>query len=357
MIKKSFWNSATSDGNNQISQVVVQVGMECNMSCAYCYQSDTTRLPYMEEGVARKIASKLSKLLDKKIFSSMLFSGGEIFLNRGRFFKIYNVFKSVLSKKGFVFDVYVETNGLNLDDEIINFIIDNKIVTTVSMDGYSYTHNEYRKAKNDKVMMHEKVMDGIKKLIKRGGIVNISCSIHDKNINDIFKIYGFFVALGASSIRLLPVFLGGVDLLDDFVGKYCTGIMEIFDNDIRTKRVGICDNPIKLIADVVNLQKNTCFPCAAGSGVIMINPKGDIYPCDGLFDDNESFRMGSIFDAENSIFKKKIPTSCSNCEYLSYCEGACPAASKSPYKEVSPMVCKINKKLIPYIKKRYYETT
>ena len=116
----------------------------CNLRCKYCYEGIEKKHIHMTKETAQQtityILNDISNM--KKTEHELLinFHGGEPFLN----FETMEYFVNQISESSLVTipAVFtVTTNGTIFNEEIIDFILHNKLEPTFSIDGTAKTHN------------------------------------------------------------------------------------------------------------------------------------------------------------------------------------------------------------------------
>lgn len=133
--------------NTQMSSITLALTEQCNLRCQYCaymskYLKQKNKLTDMNEHIAFKAIDILMahSTNSKDIFID--FYGGEPLLK-------FNLIKKCINycKEKYSFHLpnfQITTNGLLLNDEIINFLIKNNFYVNLSLDGPSYIHDKYR---------------------------------------------------------------------------------------------------------------------------------------------------------------------------------------------------------------------
>jgi uncharacterized protein len=131
--------------------MVLNVTNQCNLACTYCYEYgedkivDTThgrQSKFMTEATAREAVEFLLK--DAGSIAHLTFFGGETLLN-------FPVLKSTVAyartraaEVGKTVDFSLTTNATLLKPEIIEFLAENEIGVTVSIDGPKELQNKFR---------------------------------------------------------------------------------------------------------------------------------------------------------------------------------------------------------------------
>ena len=121
---------------------------QCNMKCRYCLTRDRYISPegtfdVMGEEIAIKAVDFIKSYHDNGPLLIKFF-GGEPLLGVNIIHKVINALKESEIES----DKMIATNGLLLDEEIIDFLADNSFLVFISLDGPPEIHDAYRKDKN-----------------------------------------------------------------------------------------------------------------------------------------------------------------------------------------------------------------
>lgn len=144
---------------NFTEQLTLCLTNQCNMRCKYCIYSDNYTLTkgwdnkYMTEETALQavnyfieiIRNKINKNPSKKYMIG--FYGGEPLLNINVIQKVINHVKNcdIASQISYT----ITTNGLLLTEEIISYLVSNRIFLIISLDGPRDEHDRLRVGLND----------------------------------------------------------------------------------------------------------------------------------------------------------------------------------------------------------------
>lgn len=130
--KKFFPVSPTNPGTKttKVKKLKIQLGLGCNYSCEYCSQS-------IHKSTAKKTPAKMAKSLIDKLSviegepDRIEFWGGEPLL----YMKHLRILVPALRDRWPTAEFTMITNGSLLDADIVNFIIDNRMIVVISHDG------------------------------------------------------------------------------------------------------------------------------------------------------------------------------------------------------------------------------
>ena len=160
------------------------------------------------------------------------------------------------------------TNATVLNQEIIDFIKENNIALSVSVDGTKYAHDQYRKFENGKGS-YELVCKNITELIKNG--IKVRCRLTYR-ATTVSELYRGIVELSDLGIEnFVPV----ADFYDTTWAEEKINILEkeiekmISDKKFKNLKVSIID------------KKHLCLKqadCFGGIVSFTISEVGNIYP-------------------------------------------------------------------------------
>lgn len=332
---------AEADGSkpSPVSHLALFVTQSCNLNCIYCYgdggrygSSGNSDLETMKRGILWLVEN--SGDIDELHIS---FFGGEPLLN---FFGIkeaveYARIVSKTTEKTFKF--HITTNLLLLNDDILEFLVNNRIEVTVSFDGEKETQDSQRPYKNNQESTYEDTLPKIRMLLSR--IPNAVCratlcgDTDPKNVRHKLEQIGFsYIFISSVSPSLHPV----VHVTRRSSGK----ILSLMQEDAEEFLVSVRDrnqgrlNQLKhrsgFIFSMISMllsRKQRFFPCGAGRKYVAMSNSGDIFLCH-RFVGSEEEKLGCVWDGvvDRSEFQKS-PTykisECRDCFARFQCAGRC----------------------------------
>lgn len=144
--------------NTQVSSLTLIVTEECNLRCKYCVYSE--EYPHFKSYSKQRMAAETAiqavdyymELHQERQVRGLVkdpainFYGGEPLLE----FELIQKVIEHCNDQGYKANYYITTNGTIMTDEIIDFIIRNDVLLTVSLDGDQYEHDRKRVFKNQK---------------------------------------------------------------------------------------------------------------------------------------------------------------------------------------------------------------
>lgn len=321
--------------NAPVKALCLNVSHDCNLKCSYCFAGKDDYLnekTVMDEKVAFAAIDFVIEKSASRRNIEVDFFGGEPLMNFNVVKKTIDYARSLEKKHNKNFRFTITTNGVLLNDEIIDYINENMSNAVLSLDGRPEVHDGMRKSKCGGGS-YDTVVNNFVKLAKlrKDKDFYVRGTFTSQNLdftNDVLHIYN----LGFKSISIEPV-VSSCDTsyalreehLPDIYREYERLALECLDKDFSFFHfmIDVDGGPcaIKRIAG-----------CGAGCEYLCITPGGDIYPCH-QFVGKKELKMGNIlkgdYDTKTrdrflcvNVLKKD---DCSSCWAKYYCSGGCHA--------------------------------
>lgn len=355
---------------------------KCNLGCIYCQaKSSSSKNKMMTKEDALKFVD--IALSSKEESLDFEFQGGEPTLNFQTLKDIF--YYSEKNKNNKIIKYNLVTNLYSISDEQIDFLIENNISISTSIDGNNQIHNSNRiSLSNDSFENLKSNLTKIKKKYAEKNIISNIGAIQTttkKSLSYPKEIVDTFINLGLDGIFLRPLSPIGNSILNwNKIGyspeEFLKFYKEILSYIINLNKAGISfkeNNTVLFLKRIFQNDKLNYMelrsPCGAVIGQMAYNYDGNIYSCDEgrmLKElDDESFKIGnsnSTFNdlIENPISKSLLSSSCleaipscHNCVYQPYC-GTCPVYNYVSQKNIfgkqpENYRCKINFGILNYI--------
>lgn len=374
-------NSFLSQGT---SLHIVIVTLRCNQVCTYCQASrvDENKKGFdMDQETARKTVDFIFQSPSPAI--TIEFQGGEPLLN-------YPIVKYIIEYSKRLNKIYKKDLRFNLvsnltliDDDMLDFLMKNKVGICTSLDGPKDIHDKNRRYFGGKGS-YDDVIKGLKMIRKRkskdmsyksipNGLLTLTRHSLDKpkEIVDEYLKQGFDT-VWFRSMSELGCAKGVWDKIgytaEDFVEFYKKGI----DYIVR-KKVQIRENLTVIILKKILQKKDPNFldlrsPCGAAIGQLAYHYDGSIYSCDEGRMVGEIFKLGTVEQSYHDVLTCEETCSlvassvndiylCDNCVFKPYC-GLCPVCNYVSQGNLIPklaqdMRCKIFKEIFLFIFEKY----
>lgn len=347
-----------------IKSLCLHVAHDCNLRCRYCFagtgEFEGERM-LMGEQTAKQAIDFLIANSRNRRHLELDFFGGEPLMNFDVVKKTVEYGRERAKQAGKEINFTLTTNGINLNDEIIDYINENIFNIVISIDGRREVHDFMRSTVNGKPS-YDLILDKAKKLIsKRKGEYYIRGTFTANNLDFASDVLALYNA-GFKNISIEPV------VLDENEPYALTKehLPKIFEEYERLSEMIIADKlaggDLNFFHFSVDFSHGPCLKrrikgCGAGFEYVAVAPNGDIYPCH-QFVGNSEFIMGNVaepynFDREmqKSFMKCNILTKqkCIDCFAKYYCSGGC-AANANKYNGSiyipHEMTCELLKKRI-----------
>ena len=289
-----------------LSTLVLNLTNQCNLSCQYCYEfgADKVATPdgkpkFMDLETAKASVDFLLEQSAGRKGVHITFFGGETLMNFPLLKKVVTYANEKAAEQGRSIDFSLTTNATLLTPTIIEFLSENRIGVTVSMDGPKELHDQLRVFANGRGS-YDIIEPRVRALIQghrtRPIVARVTLT---SGVTDVVKIYrhlkedlGFhevgFAPVTTSPDRLYAINETGMDgVLDQFhvLAK------EYLEYALRGEMHGftnVSDTLAELCQGV-----NKSHPCGAGLGLMGVGPSGDIAPCH-RFVDSDQHALGHI---------------------------------------------------------------
>lgn len=374
--------STVSQGTSLHIMVLTE---RCNMKCVYCHASaedESCEINDMNKEVAKKTVDFIFQSPSKYIMIE--FQGGEPTLNFDviKFTYEYAISKNKYVGKDLLFSVV--TNFAKVDDEVLDWFVENNIGVCTSFDGPEILHNSNRKIVKGN-NSYERVTLGVKNLLKKQKekgnsktVPNALITVTKKSLNYHREIVDEYISLGLSSIHLR--FLNELGYAKQSWGVIGYSPEEFIDFwkksidymvELNSKGVAIRERQTEIILKKILTDFDPNFlelksPCGAAIGQMAYTPNGDIYTCDeARMIESDLFKLGNVFqdNYKDVILSNKcaniVSSSvndgliCEFCAFKPYC-GVCPVCNFAEQGTVKPNIlrtsrCRIYKAQFSYV--------
>jgi uncharacterized protein len=328
-----------------LQTLVVNVTNQCNLSCEYCYEYGEDKIVDTENGKQPKFMSEATAkaAVDFAFRESganraahITFFGGETLMN-------FPVLKSAVayarrraSELGKDVDFSLTTNATLLRPDVIDFLADERIGVTISIDGPQEIQDKFRVFSNGKGS-YELVAPKIKALLARHRSRPIGARVTlTRQTLDVLRIYrhlhdemGFW-EVGFAPVTTAPqrghaITDGGFDHL---LAQFRTLAADFLQASLENRHHGFSN--VRETLQELHQGHAKAYPCGAGIGLMGVATDGNVALCH-RFAGSDDHRFGSVsegvdrdkqlaFLADHHIDRK---TDCRTCWARPICAGGC----------------------------------
>jgi uncharacterized protein len=328
-----------------LTTMVMNVTNQCNLACTYCYEYgedkivDTTngkQPKFMSEETAKQSVDFMFREAGPNKVVHMTLFGGETLLN----FPVLKVAVPYARKRASEVGKRVEfnltTNATLLSPEIIDFLIENDVAVTISIDGPQDMQDKFRVFHNG-AGSYDVAMPKIKELLRRhrakpiGARVTLTSQTLD--VQRIFKHLteeiGFrevgFAPVTTSPNQQYAIEDGGFDKM---LGQFRGLAHEFLEYAVENRHHGFAN--VKDTLEEIHKGASKAYPCGAGLGLMGVATDGQVALCHRFAgsDDHSLGTVGEGIDRERqSDFLDRHhvenKTDCRTCWARPLCAGGC----------------------------------
>lgn len=323
-----------------VKALCLHVAHTCNLNCAYCFASQGKyhgERALMSFEVGKQALDFLMEHSGTRRNLEVDFFGGEPLMNWDVVKRLVEYARSVEKERNKNFRFTLTTNGVLIDDDVIEFANKEMSNVVLSLDG--------RKEINDRTRVdyagngsYDKIVPKFQKLVKARGGKNYYMRGTFTHANPDFTNDVFHMAdLGFTELSMEPV----VCKADDPAALTKENIevvkqqYEILAKDmLRREKDG---KPITFYHYMIDLTGGPCIykrisGCGSGTEYMAVTPWGDLYPCHQFVGDDK-FKLGDVWHGVTNdtlrddfrscnVYARK---ECSDCWAKLYCSGGCAA--------------------------------
>ena len=326
-----------------LSTLVLNVTSKCNLSCGYCYEYGEDRLVqvgtkprFMNEETAKKSVDFMFAESGDMPVVNLTFFGGETLLN----FKVLQSALAYAHEKakplGKRVNASLTTNATLLRDEVIDWMVDNEVGVTVSIDGGKEQQDKHRVFSNG-MGSYDVIRPRIEKLLQRHRKRPIGARVTLTGQNlDVVGIYRhLFEEIGFWEVGFAPVttswqrdYAIEAEGFNTMLRQFQQLAFEYRDSVLAGKHHGFSN--VRDTVEEIHKGMSKSHPCGAGFGLLGVATDGDVALCH-RFAGSDAHKIGSVFEGvdrsgqEEFLAKHHIDlkTDCSRCWARPLCAGGC----------------------------------
>ena len=323
-----------------VKALCLHVAHVCNLNCSYCFASQGKYhgdRALMSFEVGKQALDFLIANSGSRRNLEVDFFGGEPLMN-------FDVVKQLVayarsreteSKKNFRFTL--TTNGMLIDDDVIEFANREMSNVVLSLDGRKEVHDRYRVDYAGHGSW-ERIVPKFQKLVQARGGKNYYMRGTFTHANpDFLKDIEEMLNLGFTELSMEPVVCAPEDP-SALTAEDLPIVLEQYEKlaqlMLQRHREG---KPFTFYHYMIDLKGGPCIykrvsGCGSGTEYMAVTPWGDLYPCH-QFVGEEKFKLGNVWDGvtnteiQNEFASCNVYTrpECADCWAKLYCSGGCAA--------------------------------
>ena len=350
--------------NSVLKAICLHVAHDCNLACKYCfagkgeYNGEKALMSY-ETG---------KQALDFLVANSgtrhnleVDFFGGEPLMNFEVVKQLTAYGRSLEKKYNKNFRFTLTTNGILVDDEVIDFCNKEMCNVVLSIDGRKCVNDRMRVTRNGQGS-YDHILPKFLKFVEQRGNKDYYLRGTYTGFNKDFAADILHLAdLGFKELSMEPVVCDPKEeyaLHDEDVPALCEQYQLLADEMLRRQRE---KNGFTFYHYMIDLMGGPCIAkrisgCGVGVEYMAVTPTGELYPCHQFVSD-PNFLLGNVWDGVQhpevldefkhcNVYAHK---ECKDCFARLYCSGGCAANafhSTGDIKGVYQLGCELHKKRI-----------
>jgi len=289
-----------------LQTLVLNVTNQCNLSCKYCYEFGEDRVAtpegkpkFMPLETAKASVDYLLEQSPGRRSIHLTFFGGETLMNFPVLRATIDYAREKAHAAGKYIDFSLTTNATLLTPAIIEYLSENNVGVTVSLDGNRDQNDALRVFANGRGS-YDVIEPKVRELLKNHRTRPISARVTLTSNNvDVTSIYRHLKQdLGFHEVGFAPVttapnrlYAIGSNGLDRVLDQFTELAHEYRDCALRDEHHGFSNVSDTLGELHAGISK--AHPCGAGLGLMGVGPSGDIAPCH-RFVDSDTHKLGHV---------------------------------------------------------------
>ena len=323
-----------------VKALCLHIAHTCNLNCSYCfasqgkYHGDRAIMSYE---VGKRALDFLIENSGTRRNLEVDFFGGEPLMNFRVVKDLVAYARSIEKEKGKNFRFTLTTNGVLIDDDVIDFANRECANVVLSLDGRKEIHDRFRVdyAGNGSF---DRIVPKFQKLVEAREGKNYYMRGTFTHANpDFLEDIKVMLDLGFNELSMEPVVCAPGDPSEltpedmEIVKKQYEDLAFLM---LEKDREG---KPFTFYHYMIDLTGGPCIykrisGCGSGTEYMAVTPWGDLYPCH-QFVGEEKFKLGNIYDGvtnkeaqcEFASCNVYAHPECRDCWARLYCSGGCAA--------------------------------
>ena len=323
-----------------VKALCLHIAHTCNLNCSYCFASQGKyhgERAIMSYEVGKRALDFLVENSGKRRNLEVDFFGGEPLMNFDVVKQLVAYARSIEKEKGKNFRFTLTTNGMLIDDDVIEFANKEMSNVVLSLDGRKEIHDRFRVDYAGKGSW-ERIVPKFKKLVDaRGGKGYYMRGTFTHANPDFLEDIKTMLDLGFTELSMEPVVCASGDP-SELTEADKPIVMEQYEKlaelMIEKDKEG---KPFTFYHYMIDLSGGPCIykrisGCGSGTEYMAVTPWGDLYPCH-QFVGEEKYKLGDIyngvtnFEAQEEFAQCNVYArpDCHDCWAKLYCSGGCAA--------------------------------
>ena len=323
-----------------VKALCLHIAHTWNLNCSYCFASQGKyhgERAVMDLETGKRALDFLIENSGTRRNLEVDFFGGEPLLNFEVVKQLVMYAREIEGKHNKNFRFTLTTNGMLIDDDVIDFANREMSNVVLSLDGRREIHDRFRVdyAGNGSF---DKIVPKFQKLVQARGGKNYYMRGTFTHANpDFLEDIKVMLDLGFNELSMEPVVCAPGD-----EAELTPSDMEIVKDQYEKLAELMLERhkegrPFTFYHYMIDLTGGPCIykrisGCGSGTEYMAVTPWGDLYPCH-QFVGEEKYKLGNIFEGITNLEAQKefadcnvyAREECRNCWARLYCSGGCAA--------------------------------
>ena len=347
-----------------VKALCLHIAHDCNLACRYCfagegeYKGDRSLMSFE---VGKKALDFLVENSGSRRNLEVDFFGGEPLLNFDVVKQLVAYGRELEKERDKHFRFTLTTNGVLLNDDVIDFANREMDNIVLSIDGRKEVHDRMRPFKNGEGS-YDYIIDKFKKVAesRKQSKYYVRGTFTRENL-DFVKDVLSLADQGFEQISVEPVVAGPEEpyaIREEDIPAICQGYDELAREMLKREKEG---RGFNFFHYMIDLSGGPCVykrlsGCGSGTEYLAVTPWGDFYPCH-QFVGEEQFCLGNVDEGiVNTELRDRFKMcnvyakeECRKCFARFYCSGGCAANAWHSHHDIHKpyeIGCKLQRKRI-----------
>lgn len=355
-----------------LKAICLHVAHGCNMDCEYCFAGKgeySGKSGIMSLEVGKRALDYLVENSGSRRHLEVDFFGGEPLINWDVCKELVKYGRELEKKHDKIFNFTLTTNGVLIDDDVIDFTNREMGNVVLSMDGRRETHDRMRHSKSGGGT-YDSIMDNFRALVDSRTEEGAERRSKEYYMRGTYTAYNkdfsrdviAMADLGFRETSIEPV-VSDPDVpyalheedLPQLFEEYEKLALEMLEREKRGEGFNFYHYTVDLTGGPCIYKRVS--GCGVSTEYLAVTPIGDLYPCHQFVGDDEMI-VGNIYDGithpetvdifrgNNNLYTRD---ECRNCWAKLYCAGGCAANnyhSNGDINKVYKFGCELQRKRI-----------
>ena len=325
-----------------VKALCLHIAHDCILACKYCFADEGEyhgKRELMSYEVGKKALDFLVANSGSRTNLEVDFFGGEPLMNFEVVKQLVKYGRSLEEPNNKKFRFTLTTNGVLLDDDILEFANKEMSNLVLSLDGRKEVHDLMRPRRGGQGSYDTVVPKFIKAAESRNQMNYYVRGTYTRNNLDFAKDVIHMADLGFEQISVEPVVADKSEsyaIREEDIDTLIKQYDELTAEMIKRKKEG---KPFNFFHFMIDLSGGPCVAkrlsgCGSGTEYLAVSPSGELYPCH-QFMGMKDFLLGNVDEGvirtdirdEFKLCNVYAKEKCKNCFAKFYCSGGCAANS------------------------------